>query len=109
MLSIAVLCTLTDAGLAQQPPAFEVASIKRNTDPMPRISGTMPNTPKGEIRLVWMPARFLVLLAYPLARERLTRAVGVETGANDGSFTSCDSRSHRAADSELTTIAVFDR
>lgn len=55
---------------AQQPaPAFDVASIKRNTGPMPRSSGTMQNTPKGEIRLVWIPARLLVLLAYPLARE----------------------------------------
>ena len=50
-------------------PAFEVASIKRNVGPMPQISGTMQNTPKGEIRLVWIPARLLVLTAYPLARE----------------------------------------
>ena len=69
MLSMALLCTLTGAGLAQQSPAFDVASIKRNIGPRPSTSGTMQNTPKGEIRLVWMPARFLVFLAYPLARE----------------------------------------
>jgi uncharacterized protein (TIGR03435 family) len=55
---------------AQQPaPAFDVASIKRNIGPRPSTSGTLQNTPKGEIRLVWIPARLLVLLAYPLARE----------------------------------------
>ena len=50
-------------------PAFDVASIKRNVGPRPQISGTLQNTPKGEIRLVWIPARLLVLTAYPLARE----------------------------------------
>jgi uncharacterized protein (TIGR03435 family) len=57
--------------LAAQPstPAFDVASIKRNTGLMPRTSGKIQDTPKGEIRLVWIPARLLVLLAYPLARE----------------------------------------
>jgi uncharacterized protein (TIGR03435 family) len=53
----------------QSAPAFDVASIKRNIGPRPSTSGTMENTPKGEIRLVWIPARLLVLLAYPLARE----------------------------------------
>jgi uncharacterized protein (TIGR03435 family) len=68
---LVVLCCLTVASVAaQQPaPAFEIASIKRNVDPKPMTSGTLQNTPKGEIRLVWIPARLLVLLAYPLARE----------------------------------------
>jgi|SRR5688572_28679560 len=57
------------AALAAQPPsapAFEVASIKRNTDPRPPVSGTIRNTPSGEIRVVAVQARQLVLLAYPL-------------------------------------------
>ena len=65
---LVVLCCLTVASVAaQQPaPAFEVASIKRNIDPKPMTSGTLQNTPKGEIRLVWIPARLLVLRAYPV-------------------------------------------
>jgi uncharacterized protein (TIGR03435 family) len=69
MLIIAVLFALTVAGVAQQPasaPAFEVASIKRNTDPKPPRIGTMRDTPKGETRVVAVLARLLVLLAYPL-------------------------------------------
>lgn len=50
----------------QTAPAFDVASIKRNVDPKPAVSGTMRNTPKGEIRVVAVRARQLVLLAYPL-------------------------------------------
>jgi len=64
---LVVLCCLTVASVAaQQPaPAFEIASIKRNVDPKPMTGGTMP-TPKGEIRLVAIPARLLVQRAYPV-------------------------------------------
>ena len=65
---LVVPCCLSVASVAaQQPaaPAFEIASIKRNTDPKPMISGTM-TTPKGEIRLVAIPARLLVQRAYPV-------------------------------------------
>ena len=65
---LVVLCCLMVASVAaQQPaPAFEIASIKRNIDPKPMTSGTLQNTPKGEIRLVWIPASLLVLRAYPV-------------------------------------------
>jgi uncharacterized protein (TIGR03435 family) len=46
-------------------PEFEVASIKRNTTPMPTSSGRLQNVPPGETRLVAVPARSLVLRAYP--------------------------------------------
>jgi uncharacterized protein (TIGR03435 family) len=61
-------CIVTVASVAaQQPaPAFELASIKRNLDPKPMTSGTIQNTPKGEIRLVAVPARVFVLRAYPV-------------------------------------------
>jgi uncharacterized protein (TIGR03435 family) len=66
---------------AQEPaPAFEVASIKRNIGPMPRTSGKIPNTPKGEIRLVWIPARLLVLLAYPAVAP--AEVIGLPSWAN---------------------------
>src|SRR5688572_942436 len=53
---------------AQQPaPAFDVASIKRTIGLRPPTSGRLQNTAKGEIRLVWIRARLLVALAYPLA------------------------------------------
>lgn len=62
-----VICSLTAALAAQQTgPAFDVASIKRNIGLRPRSSGTMQSTPKGEIRMVWVPARMLVLRAYPV-------------------------------------------
>ena len=65
---LVVLCCLTVASVAaQQPaPAFEIASIKRNVDAKPMTSGTLQNTPKGEIRLVAIPARLLVQRAYPV-------------------------------------------
>lgn len=49
-------------------PAFEVASIKRNTSEPIRITGPLQITPtaKGEVRLVRVPARVLVLRAFPL-------------------------------------------
>jgi uncharacterized protein (TIGR03435 family) len=51
-----------------QSPAFEfeVASIKRNTAGIVQRSGTIQSTPKGEVRMMWVPARSLVLRAYPL-------------------------------------------
>ena len=63
-----VLCGFTAALAAQQPsaPAFDVASIKRNTDPKPERVGTMRSAATGEISVVAVPARSLVLLAYPL-------------------------------------------
>src|SRR3954471_24102744 len=53
-------------GAGQNGPAFEVASIKRNTEPL--AAGPVPrqNTPKGTIRLVRLPVRLLVLRAFPL-------------------------------------------
>ena len=62
-----VLCGFTAALAAQQPPApaFDVASIRRNTDPKPARVGTMRDT-RGEIRVVAVPVRSLVLFAYPL-------------------------------------------
>ena len=67
---------------AQQPAAaFEVASIKRNLDPRPARIGTMRDTPKGEIRVVAVLARLLVLLAYPLDAAP-AEVVGVPSWAN---------------------------
>jgi len=54
---------------AQNPPnpvAFEVASVKRNTSEPLRLSGPPQSTPRGEVRLVRVPARVLVLRAFPL-------------------------------------------
>ena len=69
LLLMVIAATGLPLAAQQSAPAFEVASIKRNIGLMPRTSGKIPNTPKGEVRLVWIPARLLVLLAYPLARE----------------------------------------
>lgn len=64
---LAAVCVFATTLEAQQPaPAFEVASIKRNLDPRPPRIGTMRDTPRGEIRVVAVLARLLVLLAYPL-------------------------------------------
>jgi uncharacterized protein (TIGR03435 family) len=64
------LAVVTVAGVvsAQTPaPAFEVASIKPNTAALiGGTTGTIQNTPKGEIRLVRVAARLLVLRAYPV-------------------------------------------
>jgi uncharacterized protein (TIGR03435 family) len=67
-LVFVIVCILTVANIeAQQAgPAFEIASIKRNVDPPAILSGTLQNPPKGEIRLVAVPARLLVLRAYPV-------------------------------------------
>ena len=64
-----LLAAVLAAGLADlgaQAPEFEVASIKRNISASPTLSGSMPNVWKGEIRLVRVPARVLVLRAFPL-------------------------------------------
>jgi bla regulator protein blaR1 len=55
-------------GLAAQSPTpeFDVASIKRNTSDTFVPIRTNPNVSKGEIRLVRVPARLLVLRAFPL-------------------------------------------
>src|SRR4051812_41108719 len=51
---IAVILLTTVTAVAQSStPEFEVASIKRNTAPITAgPSGTMQNTPKGEVRMV---------------------------------------------------------
>lgn len=67
LLLVVIAATVLPLSAQQPAPAFDVASIKRNVGPMPPTSGTMRNTPKGDIRLVWIPARLLVLLAYPVA------------------------------------------
>ena len=66
-LLIVFVATALPFAAQESAPVFDVASIKRNVGPMPRTSGTIANTPKGEIRMVWVPARLLVLLAYPVA------------------------------------------
>jgi len=66
-LLIVFVATALPFAAQESAPVFDVASIKRNVGPMPRTSGTIANTPKGEIRMVWIPARLLVLLAYPVA------------------------------------------
>ena len=76
-----VVCGFGAALAAQQPaPLFEVASIKRNTDPRPPGSGPV-RTPKGEIRVVAVLARLLVLYAYPLDAAP-AEVVGVPSWAN---------------------------
>jgi uncharacterized protein (TIGR03435 family) len=76
-----VLCGFGVALAAQQAaPPFEVASIKRNTDPRPPGSGPV-RTPKGEIRVVAVLARLLVLYAYPLDAAP-AEVVGVPSWAN---------------------------
>lgn len=77
-----VLCGFGATLAAQAPtPAFDVASIKRNTDPNPRNIGTARNTPKGEIRVVAVQARLLVLLAYPL-NDAPAEIIGAPPWAN---------------------------
>lgn len=66
LLLILIAATGLSLAAQQPPPAFEIASIKRNVDPRPPRIGTMRDTPKGEIRVVAVLARLLVLLAYPL-------------------------------------------
>jgi uncharacterized protein (TIGR03435 family) len=80
-LVFAIVCSVTVAAVAAQQsgPVFEIASIKRNLDPQPMISGTMQNPPKGEIRLVAIPARLLVLRAYPV--QVAPEVIGLPTWA----------------------------
>ena len=66
VVTAGLLLAASLTGLAQSPPEFEVASIRRNLDPKPMSSGAMPNTPKGEIRLVAVQPSQLVLQAYPV-------------------------------------------
>lgn len=50
MLSIAILCAVTDAGVAQQSPTFEVASIRRNVSAEQRPPGLLFNVaPNGQL------------------------------------------------------------
>src|SRR5690349_3979523 len=63
LLFLVIAATGFPLAAQQSAPGFDVASIKRNIGPMPRTSGKISNTPKGEIRLAWIPARLLVLLA----------------------------------------------
>ena len=63
-LLIVFVATALPFAAQESAPVFDVASIKRNIGPMPSTSGTIANTPRGEIRMVWIPARLLVLLAY---------------------------------------------
>jgi uncharacterized protein (TIGR03435 family) len=66
LLLIVIAATGLLLAAQQSAPAFEVASITRNTDPKPARIGTMRDTPNGEIRVVAVFARQLVLFAYPL-------------------------------------------
>ena len=65
---VVIVLTSGLAGIAAQSPTqeFEVASIRRNiTDALTGV-GARPNAPMGEVRLVRVPARVLVLRAFPL-------------------------------------------
>jgi uncharacterized protein (TIGR03435 family) len=66
-LIAAMLTTGVVEIVAQSPTLeFEVASIKRNISDTFTGVGAMPNVLKGEVRLLRVPARALVLRAFPL-------------------------------------------
>jgi len=65
---MAAMLTTGVADTAAQSPTqeFEVASIRRNISDAFTGIGAMPNVPNGEVRLVRVSARTLVLRAFPL-------------------------------------------
>jgi len=65
VLTTALAAAVSLPLLAQTPPEFEVASIKRNTTPMPMSSGFAQGVPNGEVRLLAGPLNIAVLQAYP--------------------------------------------
>ena len=62
---VAVLVALVGRTFAGQSPEFEVASIKKNTTNQ-FATGPLPNPGTGLVSLINVPARTIVLRAYPV-------------------------------------------
>lgn len=77
ILSVVTLCALTDAGLAQPSPIFDVASIRRNVSAEQRPPGLLFNVaPNGQLRAENMTLFHIIRNAYEV------QGVQIVPGAN---------------------------